>query len=57
MIHAALNVGEVVELIGLGAGLGILGLIGALTKGPGRQPIPIPVEKERASRPRGEGDR
>ena len=46
------GVGPVIELIGLGAGLGVLGLIGALGVGARRRPVPVPVRTDEESHPR-----
>ena len=41
------GIGPVVELIGLGAGLGVLGLLGALLSGSHPRPVPLPVRTDR----------
>lgn len=46
------GVGPLIELIGLGAGLGVFGLIGVLGAGPRRRPAPVPVRTDEDSQPR-----
>ena len=46
------GVEPIIELIGLGAGLGVLGLIGVLGAGPRRRQAPVPVRTDEDARPR-----
>ena len=41
------GIGPIVELIGLGAGLGVLGLLGALLGGSRPGPVHVPVRTDR----------
>ena len=45
------GIGPLIELVGLGVGLGVLGLIGAITAGQRRRPVLVPVRTERGRRP------
>jgi hypothetical protein len=50
IVTAELALGAVAELVGLGASVGALGLIGAIVRGPRRRPIPVPVRVARDKR-------